>query len=138
MSKYQLKEKVLDATEVIALRNSAGWHNLSKEKLQKALDKSVFFASIYFNNEPVAMGRIIGDGYQYFYLQDVIVLPEHQKNGLGWLITENLVNRVKAIAEGGEFFGLMAAEGVAPFYERFGFQYRTDEMPGMGMYLEKS
>jgi hypothetical protein len=34
-------------------------------------------------------------------------------------------------ARPGSFVGLMAAEGVERFYERFGFRRRPDDRPGM-------
>ena len=30
----------------------------------------------------IAAGRVIGDGGVYFYVQDVIVVPEHQRRSL--------------------------------------------------------
>jgi hypothetical protein len=35
----------------------------------------------------------------------------------------------------GTFVGLMAATGAGPFYERFGFQPRGDDRPGMWLTL---
>jgi hypothetical protein len=133
MNDYLLKENILDTQTVIQLRSSVGWDSLSEPTLTKALANSIFFASIWYQGQSVAMGRIVGDGHQYFYLQDMIVHPAHQKLGLCQRITEHLVSQVKNIAEPGAFFGLMAAANVAGVYQKYGFVERPDNMPGMVM-----
>jgi len=133
MNDYQLKENILNSQTVIQLRSSVGWDSLSESTLTKALSHSIFFASIWYQGKAVAMGRIVGDGYQYFYLQDMIVDPAHQKKGLCQRLTEHLVCKVKNIAEPGAFFGLMAAENVAGVYQKYGFVERPANMPGMVM-----
>lgn len=133
MNDYQLKTNILDTQTVIQLRSTVGWDSLSESTLTKALTNSIFFASIWHQGHAVAMGRIVGDGHQYFYLQDMIVHPAHQKLGLCQRITEHLVSQVKSIAEPGAFFGLMAAENVASVYQKYGFFERPANMPGMVM-----
>jgi predicted GNAT family N-acyltransferase len=133
MNDYLLQENILETQTVIQLRTLVGWDSLSEENLTKALANSIFFASIWYQGHAVAMGRIIGDGHQYFYLQDMIVHPAHQKLGLCQRITEHLVSQVKNIAEPGAFFGLMAAADVAGVYQKFGFVERPANMPGMVM-----
>jgi GNAT superfamily N-acetyltransferase len=133
MTDYLLKENILDTQTVIQLRASVGWDSLSEPTLTKALSNSIFFASIWHEGQAIAMGRIVGDGYQYFYLQDMIVTPAHQKLGLSQRITEHLVSQVKSIAEPGAFLGLMAAANAAGVYQKQGFIERPTNMPGMFM-----
>ena len=83
----------------------------------------------------VGMGRVVGDGAVYLYLQDVIVLEEWRGRGIGTRITEALLDHVRELGGPGTFVGLMAAGGIAPFYERFGFQPRGEERPGMWLTL---
>jgi GNAT superfamily N-acetyltransferase len=133
MNDYLLKENILDSQTVIQLRSSVGWDSLSEPTLSKALSNSIFFASIWYQGQAVAMARIVGDGHQYFYLQDMIVHPIHQKKGLSQRITEHLVSKVKNTAEPGAFFGLMAAANAAGVYQKQGFVERPANMPGMVM-----
>lgn len=71
-------------------------------------------------------------------LQDVIAHPVHQGKGVGKQIAQALVDRVSGSAEKGAFFGLMAAPHVAPFYEKFGFQRRADDKPGVSVWIENN
>lgn len=83
----------------------------------------------------VGMGRVVGDGGVYLYLQDVIVLDRWRNNGIGTRITEALLDHVRELGGPGTFVGLMAANGAGPFYERFGFQPRGEDRPGMWLTL---
>jgi len=83
----------------------------------------------------VGIGRVVGDGGVYLYLQDVIVLERWRNNGIGTRITEALLDHVRELGGPGTFVGLMAAAGAGPFYERFGFQPRGEDRPGMWLTL---
>ena len=131
MTAYTLKENILDSQTVIRLRTSVGWDSLSEQTMTKALNNSIFFTSIWHQEKAIAMARVVGDGHQYFYLQDMIVDPAYQKLGLCHRMTEHLVNKVKSVAEPGAFFGLMAAANVSVVYQKLGFIERPQNMPGM-------
>jgi GNAT superfamily N-acetyltransferase len=83
----------------------------------------------------VGMGRVVGDGGVYLYLQDVIVLERWRNNGIGTRITEALLDHIRELGGPGTFVGLMAAAGAGPFYERFGFQRRGENRPGLWLTL---
>ena len=69
------------------------------------------------------MGRLVGDGAMYWYLQEIIVLPEYQGKGIGKSIVNRLIEHIKSEAEPGTKIeiGLTAVKGKEPFYEKFGF-----------------
>ncbi len=85
---------------------------------------------------PVAMGRIIGDGALFFYLQDIIVRPEYQGIGLGRRIVERLMGWLQTHAPERAFVGLFAAEGKDSFYAHFGFM-RHPALTGMFLVLPR-
>lgn len=79
------------------------------------------------------MGRIVGDGHVYFYVQDVIVVPEYQQAGLGKSIVERLMQFLDraAPAKSGAFLGLMTEPHLTRFYDRFGFETYPVNVPAM-------
>jgi GNAT superfamily N-acetyltransferase len=79
----------------------------------------------------IGCGRVVGDGGVYFYVQDVMVLPAYQRQGLGRRIMDAIMAYISAHAGSNSFIGLMAANGVAPFYYRYGFTERPPNRPGM-------
>ena len=137
MDNHTILERTPTVDEYCLLREAVGWHNLSPEQTQKALDRSIFAVCTLYGESVVGCGRIVGDGHLYYYLQDVIVHPEHQGHGLGTRMTQAMVDQVYTVAESGAFLGLMAAPNVAPFYEKFGFQQRADDRPGMSAWIKK-
>jgi len=69
------------------------------------------------------MGRLVGDGAMYWYLQEIIVAPKFQKQGIGTLIVKHLIDYAKANSLTGTFttIGGVSAKGKEPFYEKMGF-----------------
>jgi GNAT superfamily N-acetyltransferase len=92
---------------------------------------------IVLANEVIGCGRVVGDGGVYFYVQDIIVLPEFQGKGIGRHIMDAIMEYLKTHASNGAFVGLMAAKGVSEFYERYGFKERPSDAPGMFRVLRK-
>jgi GNAT superfamily N-acetyltransferase len=78
----------------------------------------------------IGMGRLVGDGSIYFYLQDIAVDPAHQHGGVGEAIVSRLMAHVRARATRAAFVGLFAVAGSEPFYRRHGFE-RHDGLIGM-------
>ena len=83
----------------------------------------------------VGMGRLVGDGAMYWYLQEIIVLPEYQGKGIGKSIVNRLIEHIKSTAVPGTRVdvGLTAVKGKESFYEKFGF---TANSTGMRKCLE--
>jgi ribosomal protein S18 acetylase RimI-like enzyme len=79
----------------------------------------------------VGLGRVIGDGGLYFYIQDLMVHPDFQNKGLGKSLMKELMAYITANAKPGAFVGLMAAKGLEKYYDSFGFKARDKDAPGM-------
>jgi len=47
-----------------------------------SLAHSVYGVVVVHADQVIGMGRIVGDGFMYFYIQDVAVLPEFQGYGM--------------------------------------------------------
>ena len=76
------------------------------------------------------MGRLVGDGAMYWYLQEIIVLPEYQGKGIGKGIVNRLIEHIKSAAIPGTKVdvGLTAIKGKESFYEKFGFTVHSSGM----------
>ncbi len=127
---FEIVEKIATVTEYQSLRSAVGWHNHAADVAEQSLANSIFSVCAMSENKVIGFGRVVGDGHIYFYLQDVIVLPEYQGRGVGYKITEKLNNLVLSVAKPGAYFGLMAAEHASGLYEKFGFTCRPENAPG--------
>ena len=119
---YRLAGRVATLEEYRHICTSVGWAEVMNfEAAATALPHSLYGVVALLDRQVVGMGRIVGDGAIFYYLQDVAVLPEHQGLGIGTQIVDRLVTLVKTNAPEKAFFGVFAAEGTLPFYQKFGF-----------------
>jgi ribosomal protein S18 acetylase RimI-like enzyme len=79
------------------------------------------------------MGRIVGDGAMYFYIQDVIVDPSYQGTGVGSILMDQIENYLSVAAQKGSTVGLLAAKGKEDFYIRYDYMLRPSNTLGSGM-----
>lgn len=128
-----LKEEPPNAIDFASIRNSVGWKNPELLFVQRSIDSSLFWVSLYLDNKLVGCGRVIGDKSMFFYIQDIIVHPKHQKLGLGSKIMQSINNYLSLNCPPGSTIGLFSVYGKEKFYEKFGFQSRTGETLGFGM-----
>ncbi len=129
--KFMLIERIPTLEEYQKLRKAVGWWDVYTKATEIGLHNSLFSVCVIFEDEVVGFGRVVGDGGIYFYIQDVIVLPDFQGNGIGKCIMDAIMYYLKAYAQSGAFVGLMAAKGTSKFYERYGFTERSNDSPGM-------
>ncbi len=130
-----LADNVLRAEEFVMLRTKVGLLETPVEQAQKAIDNSLFVVSAVHEGRTIGMGRLVGDGVMYWYLQEIVVLPEYQRQGIGTRIVKRLIRYVEenGIAGTKMTIGLVAAKGKEPFYETLGFTMLPNEVTGAGM-----
>lgn len=131
----QLIDNTLTAEDYIYLRSAVGFSKTPLIQTQKALSNGLFSVVAEWNGKKVGMGRLVGDGIMYWYIQDVAILPEYQGKGIGKAIVQRLMQYVKENSIPGTYttIGLMAAKGKDEFYEKLGFISRPNETCGAGM-----
>ena len=131
---YELVDNVLSAEDFVRLKVAAGFKERPLEQVEKALRNGLFNVSAVCGGQVVGMGKLVGDGAMYWYLQEIIVLPQYQGKGIGKSIVNRLLGHIKSVAEPGTVIdiGLTAVKGKEPFYERFGFSARPT---GMGQLM---
>jgi GNAT superfamily N-acetyltransferase len=132
-SQIILKEDPPKVVDFASLRSIVGWENPELSIIQASIDSSLFWVSLYLENQLIGCGRVIGDDAMYFYVQDIIVNPEHQKRGLGFQIMQSINRYLTLHCPVGSTVGLLSAYGKEKFYEKFGFTSRDGQTLGLGM-----
>ena len=128
---FEISERSPTADEYQMLRREVGWPEVDVALVPRSLAASSFSVCLVHDGAVVGCGRVVGDGGIYLYIQDVIVLPPYQGQGLGSRIMDALMAYVAGKAGRNSFVGLNTAKGVAPFYYRYGFTERPPERPAM-------
>ena len=74
--------------QILQLYNSVGWTNYTKNPsmLEAAIKHSLKTLAAFVEDRLVGLIRVVGDGYSVIYIQDIIVSPEYQRNGLGKML----------------------------------------------------
>ncbi len=126
-------DKLPSPADYNCLRAAVGWRTFDEAMVKRFLPNSLYGVCSYAGDRLVAMARVVGDGGLVFYIQDVIVLPDWQGQGIGCTLMERVMAWIMAQAQPGAVIGLMAAAGREGFYERYGFIRRPNEHLGSGM-----
>ena len=128
---YALIEQTPAVEEYNRVRQAAGLSVKDEIAAERGLASTLFAVCILHNGVTVGIGRVIGDGGLFYDIVDVAVVTEHQRKGVGKMIMDALMSYIDAHARPTAIVCLMANRGVAPFYEKYGFQARDPDMPGM-------
>ncbi len=85
--------------EIVNLYNSDGWINYTNntDMLRNAYSNSLDIIGAYDGEKLVGIIRVVGDGYSIIYIQDIIVLPEYQRNGIGTMLLETILSTYKHV-----------------------------------------
>jgi aralkylamine N-acetyltransferase len=120
-----------DEEEIAALYKAGGWW---KEEYKTADLPHLIRGSFAFavaadtrSGKAVGMGRVIADGVSDGYIQDLVILPEYRKSGIGTQIVAVLVNR--CLQSGITWIGLIAEPDTETFYFPLGFHVLKGHVP---------
>jgi ribosomal protein S18 acetylase RimI-like enzyme len=137
MAHFKIIEGLLNARDFNRLRAAVGWERHTPRAVRKALKNTHYLVTVQTDRgEVIGMARVIGDIGVNFYIQDVIILPEYQDQGLGKKLMDKVMGYIKKNARPGCFIGLMSAVGKEGFYERYGFIKRPAKGLGCGMSMD--
>ncbi|HFI0667320.1 TPA: GNAT family N-acetyltransferase [Streptococcus suis] len=111
----------LDFQAVLDLYDSVDWTGYTNrpDMLHQALEHSLFVLAAYDGDRLVGLLRAVGDGHSIVFIQDILVLPTYQRQGIGRHLLE------QAIAHFPEIYQLHLltdnTEKIRSFYEAIGF-----------------
>lgn len=139
MSKENIicKGNALTGSLLFDMREIIGWGNSSIAQANRAVENSLYTVVAYDGDDPIGVGRMLGDAAYIWYIQDIIVIPPYQGIGVGKKIVTALMDHAKNNSlPGTKFtFVLLSFKGKDGFYEKLGFQARPNENEGPGMVL---
>jgi len=128
-------DRLPTAREHEALARSVDWlDHFDYASMPDSLAGSLRGAVVLADDEVVGMARLVGDGVHYFYVQDVIVHPDHDGNGYATQLVQRLVDWVATVAPAPALIGLFASPEARGVYEELGFS--TGDATGMTLEVE--
>ena len=79
------KQEIVKLEDVLHLYQAVGWTNYTHqpEMLEQALSHSLVIYVALDGDAVVGLIRLVGDGFSSVMVQDLIVLPIYQRQGIG-------------------------------------------------------
>ena len=116
------KETSVSLDDVLHLYQAVGWTNYTNQPqmLEQALSHSLSTYLARDGEEVVGLVRLIGDGFSSVFVQDLIVLPTYQRQGIGSTLMK------QALADYKDAYQVQLAtdesEKTLGFYRSLGFE----------------
>ena len=81
--------------EILKLYASVGWVAYTKdpETLKNGFVHSLLVLAAYEDDRLIGIVRAVGDGYTVVFIQDILVLPAHQRKGVGSALIKAVLER---------------------------------------------
>ena len=127
------EERLPSPMDFMRMREAVGWRNPPGEAVVRGLEGSLYGVVARVNGNDVGMARVVGDGAITFYIQDVVVVPDYQGQGIGDGLMKRVMKYIESHASENAVIGLMSAVGKEEFYIRYGFTRRPTDRLGCGM-----
>jgi len=82
----------INIEQLLELYSSVQWTNYTNRPamLESAIRHSLKMLAAYADDKLVGIIRSVGDGHSILYIQDIIVLPEFQRRGIGRLLVHHI------------------------------------------------
>ena len=114
---YEFNEKV-SVKALADLRESVGWNRMEKEYINPLMN-SYYHIAVYEDEKLIGYIDSVSNGVTDAYIQDLIVSPDHQGNGIGTELMNKMIEYLKEKRI--YMISVVYEESLKPFYERFGF-----------------
>ena len=91
------KQDVVKLEDVLHLYQAVGWTNYTNQPqmLEQALPHSLAVYLAFDGEKIVGLIRLVGDGFSSVLVQDLIVLPIYQRQGIGSLLMKEALENYK-------------------------------------------
>lgn len=87
--------------EILKLYSSVGWTAYTDEPqvLKQGFQNSLLVLAAYEGEELLGIIRVVGDGVTVVFIQDLLVFPEKQRNGVGTALVKAVLERYPVVRQ---------------------------------------
>ena len=118
MLRYEFDATVSPA-DIADLRQAVGWNRMERDLSDPRLTTTLQLCA-FDEKRLIGYAQVISNHVTDAYIQDVMVHPDYQRQGIGTQLMEKLLSRLE---EDGIYMVnvIYGEDALRPFYERFGF-----------------
>lgn len=124
---FTIKEYLIyNEEEILNLYDRVGWsiYTSNPSMMKNAYKHSLKILGAYDGEKLIGIIRVVGDGYSIVYIQDIIVLPEYQRKGIGTILMKEILSEYKDVYQ--KVLMTDNTERTVQFYKSVGLMMDTD------------
>ena len=116
------KQEIVKLEDVLHLYQAVGWTNYTHQPqmLEQALSHSLVIYLAFDGDAVVGLTRLVGDGFSSIFVQDLIVLPSYQRQGIGSALMKQALEDFKEVYQ--VQLATEQTEKNVGFYRSMGFE----------------
>ena len=128
----EYKQDIPAMTDLVALYSSVGWTNYTNNPtmLEEAVEASLWQLAVFDEEALVAYIRLVGDGHSVLLVQDLLVRPDYQRQGIGKKLLEEAFETFPHVYQ--RLLVTERSEKNLSFYQSLGF-VELSEQASTGM-----
>ncbi len=117
-----IKYEYFDREEIYSLYNAVGWtaYTDKLDELENGFKNSLLVMAAYEEETLIGIIRVVGDGYTIVFIQDILVLPEYQDQGVGSKLLKAVIDYYPDVYQ--IQLTTDATDKTIKFYESTGFK----------------
>lgn len=123
---YYKTTSLIPVEQLIDLYASVGWSNYTNrpQQLEQAFHQSLFVMAAYDEDKLVGLIRVVGDGLTIVFIQDLLVYPQYQRQGIGRSLLQQTLERFKNVYQ--IQLATEQSDKNLAFYRELGFRRQED------------
>ena len=116
------KQEFVKLEDILHLYQAVGWTNYTNQPqmLEQALSHSLVIYLALDDDAVVGLIRLIGDGFSSVFVQDLIVFPSYQRQGIGSALMKEALEDYKEVYQ--VQLATEQTEKNVGFYRSMGFE----------------
>ena len=102
MKNVTIKENLIPKKEqLMNLYGDVEWFAYTRypEVLEKAVNNCLNVWTAWDGDKLVGLARVVGDGYTIIYIQDILILKDYQKRGIGSKILKLILKKYESVRQ---------------------------------------
>ncbi len=87
--------------EILPLYAAVGWtaYTQDKQALEQGYRNSLLVLAAYEGETLLGIIRVVGDGFTVIFIQDILVYPEKQRQGVGTALLKAVLERYSGVRQ---------------------------------------
>lgn len=87
--------------EILRLYDAVGWSAYTENMpvLEQGFKHSLLILGAYEGDELIGIVRVVGDGYTIVFVQDLLVFPKSQRQGVGTALMKAVLERYSTVRQ---------------------------------------